>query len=156
MLVLQELLGISSCNAALSFPRVVIKGKLFCTKCYATNYKRNNSVVLLKNGVICEIVNIAKVNRDCQCLLNVGSSCILNNNDVLEIVLIGITVQIITRRLYDEFSEMNLLEFLKQRDTQTPSTTVAFIPADIWYKCVCISNEEHDYFIVNDLQFERG
>ena len=113
-------------------------------------------MVLLKSGITCEISNIAKVNRSCQWLSNVGSPCIVNNSDDLEIVLVGTTVPILKRRLYDELSDMNLLEFLKQRDTRIPSTTATFGPADILYKCVCISNEEHDFFIVNDLQFEKG
>ena len=86
--------GTASCNIAWNFSKVTFHGKLYGTKAYSNEFKRDNSVVLLKCGTVCEISMIAKCIPHCKCTEN--NQCLLPrdnwNSDGLVIVFFGETV----------------------------------------------------------------
>ena len=147
------------CHYAFSYSKIAVNGKLFTTSSYADSFKRNNSVVVLKDGTYCKILNIFFLHPDCYCNVNDGSTlhqCY--GNVVLEgnVVIVASTLPLKISSLFHRLSGINLLEFMKQLDENTPSQIIAFSPKNIQFKCVTISKNGETYFVVHDMQFEKG
>ena len=147
------------CHYAFSYSKIAVNGKLFTTSSYADSFKRNNSVVVLKDGTYCKILNIFFLHPDCHCNVNDGTTlhqCY--GNVVLEgnVVIVASTLPLKISSLFHRLSGINLLEFMKQLDENTPSQIIAFSPKNIQFKCVTISKNGETYFVVHDMQFEKG
>ena len=157
---LSDCLGSANCNVAWGFCKSAIRGTLYCTKSYAKDFKRDNSVVLLKGGTICEISMIIKFHPQCTCRFQENGQCLLPRNSCdtedLQIIFLGETIPVRSKMLYDEFADINLLNFIKMRNCRESQSNIAFRHSDINCKCVRIPDDNNEYFVAHNLQFERS
>ena len=148
---------ILNCVNAFSYQRFGLNGKMYSTKSYSTQFKRQNCVIcdVKVNGL--EIKNVIQLQVNCKCMLNLGAGCILKTSPAAHSFIIlcdNLSLNPIAPSI-ERHSRVNLNGFLKVVQRSEDGSTIAISQNEITYKGLivrCMNNEE--IFLVNNIRFE--
>ena len=154
--------GSLTCHNAISYSRLLVRGKLFSTASYDQKFAHCNSIVSKQNSSCYEIVKILVLLPSCTCqfdgicnLRRVFRSRSINLSEC-NIVVIADSIALKHDPIIDDFSGFDLTTFMPFIDESVPSERVGLKPEELEWKCVRVKNENATFIIVDDLQFERG
>jgi len=115
-----------------SFDRFLIKDKVFSTDGYASNFRRNNSFVLLTNGCFAFIKSCVAVNS-CNCEL---ADCTCSKQIILFVMCCTSSR---AKSLRDSYVGIDLKQFVRQL-TQNDEATIVVGADDVVCKCVTVQD----------------
>jgi hypothetical protein len=130
-----------------AYDRAIIQKQVFGTFSYCARYKRDNSAVVLNNGLIGRILLCLVVIKNCVCGLN---ECICNKQVAVIVECFGCRPG---KCIYDKFVEYNLAELMMNVDDSRMST-VAVKPESISEKCVIVKDLLGKYFAIKAPKYE--
>jgi hypothetical protein len=106
---------ILNCVNAFSYQRFGLNGKMYSTKSYSTQFKRQNCVICDVKGNGLEIKNVVQLQVNCKCMLNLGAGCILQTSPAAHSFIIlcdNLSLNPIAPSI-ERHSRVNLNGFLK-------------------------------------------
>ena len=147
------------CQNAVSHERLSLNGKIFSSKSYCQNFKRDNSIDRIKHVTtpVC-IEQFVLFDSSCNCANNEPCSIISNSNkENLQLVAIGHVLKIrdFSRHNDAYCNNLDLTGFMKVVLPQEYPQIIIFRPRDILFKCVFVPNQEDvNVVIINNARFE--
>jgi hypothetical protein len=151
-----------TCHNAISYSRLLVRGKRFSTASYDQKFAHCNSIVCTPNNSCYEIAKILFLHPSCTCQFD--GICNLSRDfrsrsidlSMCNIFVIADSVALKHDSIIDDFSGIDLTQFMPLIDETIPSERVCLKPEELEWKCVRVNKEDATFIIVNDLQFERG
>ena len=114
-----------------SYDRFLIKGQIFSTEAYASNFRRNNSFVLLSNGCFAHIKACIVVNCDCS---NVQCVCL---KDI--VLFVSCCTSTRAKSFVDTYVGIDLKQFVRQM-SEADDSVIAVRLGDVISKCVIVND----------------
>jgi len=131
-----------TCHNAISYSRLIVRGKLCSTASYDQKFAHCNSIVSTPNSSCHEIAKILVLLPSCTCqfdgICNLNRVFLSRSIDLSEcnIVVIADSIALKHDSIMDDFSGIDLTQFMPLIDETIPSERLCLKPEELEWKCV--------------------